>query len=138
MGRGKNEGASDYWKRYEELASGVKDLAIALKANVKTSTLSSWKSGQRFPPANVAVDIAKYLGVSVEYMVCGTTESEAKYDNRLAWLAKKHKDTLEELESLDEQTLKIIRAQIQAVVKTKKSDNDIAAEPDFNYGKGRV
>lgn len=139
MGRGKNEGAFDYWDRYEELASDIKDLAIDLKANIKTSTLSSWKTGKRFPPANVAVDIAEYLGVTVEYMVYGRKQpSKNEIDDKIIKLALKHKEILEIFETMDDNTLEMVIDQIMVVVRSKKRELKEVAERKEKYGEKKV
>ncbi|MFZ4618876.1 MAG: helix-turn-helix domain-containing protein [Rectinemataceae bacterium] len=105
MGRGKSADATDFWKRYEE--SAVKDLATTIAAQVKPSTLSSYKTEKRFPRANEAVAIARALGVSVEYLVEG--EPGAAYilklvmDSGVGWHPpEKLKPLVDDLEILDD------------------------------------
>ena len=69
MGRGRSADATEFWNRYEQRAS--KDYAVSLKAKIKSSTLSSYKTEKRFPRANEAVLIAQALGTTVEELVTG-------------------------------------------------------------------
>jgi transcriptional regulator with XRE-family HTH domain len=72
MGRGKGADASGFWNRYQELTQDKQmDYLIAREAGIRTSTLSSYKTGRRFPRANEAVALAKSLYVSVEWLVLG-------------------------------------------------------------------
>lgn len=69
MGRGKSGDASDFWKRYEQHKK--KDFAVSVASGINSSTLSTYKSMERYPRANEAVAIARALGVTVEYLVTG-------------------------------------------------------------------
>lgn len=90
--------------------------------------IENW-AGKRasMPSADRAVAIAKALGVSVEYMVEGKDSSLSYDEIRLLSLAKKNREILEALDSMDYQTRDIIRAQIMAVA-AKKADGYMVAE----------
>jgi hypothetical protein len=75
MGRGKASDASKFWRRYSDLAD--KDLPVVLATQIKPSTLSSYKTMNRFPRADEAVKLARALNTNVEYMVTG--ESAARW-----------------------------------------------------------
>ena len=64
--------ADKFWERYGNLA--VKDLPVILRARIKQSTLSTWRSKHKFPRADMAVKIAKSLDTTVEYLVTGEEE----------------------------------------------------------------
>lgn len=87
MGRGKSADASDFWSRFEALAP--KDLAVSIAANIKPSTLSSYKNEKRYPRANEAVALAKALdgNVSVEYLVTGQDCGDAWVREHAAFIA---------------------------------------------------
>lgn len=74
MGKGKPSDASQFWKRYAALVD--KDLPVLLETKIKASTLSSYKTENRFPRADEAVKIAKKLGVTVEELVDGTRPAD--------------------------------------------------------------
>lgn len=82
MGRGKGSDASDFWVRYSYLAE--KDLSIILSTGIKPSTLSSYKTGKRFPRADEAVKISRALGKTVEYLVTGESAAGWKPPERIA------------------------------------------------------
>lgn len=71
MGRGKSADAKNFWLRYAQ--NTEKDLPVILQTKIKASTLSSYKTNERFPRADEAVKIARALGVTVEYLVEGTS-----------------------------------------------------------------
>ncbi|ORC37405.1 hypothetical protein B4O97_03635 [Marispirochaeta aestuarii] len=54
---------------------------LAEKAGISYSTFKGWKSKGRVPNVYQAVDIAKILGTSVEYLVTGS--SGGKSDQRI-------------------------------------------------------
>jgi hypothetical protein len=64
--------ADRFWERYGNLA--VKDLPVILRARIKQSTLSTWRSKHKFPRADMAVRIARSLNTTVEYLVTGEGE----------------------------------------------------------------
>jgi transcriptional regulator with XRE-family HTH domain len=61
--------AEAFWGRYGELAD--KDLPVIVRTKVKQSTLSTWRTKQTFPRADMAVRIAQSLSTTVEYLVTG-------------------------------------------------------------------
>lgn len=129
MGRGKNSGADAYWQRYAKLSgTDTKDLAVAVKAGVSTSTLSSWKTANRFPPANAAVKIAQFFCSTVEYMVEGKESGKEYSDLRLLASAKNHKDILECLDLLDPATLETVKIQVKAVALASGHTTQMVAE----------
>ncbi len=69
MGRGKSADASEFWRRFDEF--GLKDLAIEKATGIPTSTLSSYRTGNRYPRANEAVKLANLAGTTVEYLDSG-------------------------------------------------------------------
>lgn len=96
--------------------------------------IENW-AGKRasMPSADRAVAIAKALGVSVEYMVEGKDSSLSYDEIRLLSLAKKNREILEALDSMDYQTRDIIKAQIMAVA-VKKTDGYMVAEREPGNG----
>jgi transcriptional regulator with XRE-family HTH domain len=60
-------------ERFEKLLKAKslsqKDLADMLE--IRRPSISDWKKNKSFPYADVAVKIAKILGVSVEYLITG-------------------------------------------------------------------
>jgi len=108
MGRGRNTGAETYWNIYSNLLGETKEAALALHLGISTSTISSWKNGGRFPPVNIAIQIAEYFGVSVERFFPEIDEKSHKENRFLLQLALKYRKFLEDFDCLDEQTRKVV------------------------------
>lgn len=71
MGRGKSADATEFWKRYDQLAE--KAYSVSISAKIVASTLSSLRLEHRFPRADEAVRIADAIGTTVESLVNGTS-----------------------------------------------------------------
>jgi len=116
MGRGKNEGAEGFWERFSDLSQ--KDGAVASSIGMSSSTLSSLKTGGRFPPVNIAVDIAKYLETSVEYLVYGKENISGFKDQKMLSLYKKYEKVISDLELLDDERRRSVVEMISAYAGT--------------------
>lgn len=46
---------------------------------VQTSTMSTWKTRKRNPPAELMPDIARFLGVSLDYLLTGQEGAVLRY-----------------------------------------------------------
>jgi|LSQX01.3.fsa_nt_gb transcriptional regulator with XRE-family HTH domain len=103
------------------------------KAGVKYQTFKGWISKEIYPRVDEAVHIANALGVTVEYLFLGRDASATYEDMRILSLAKKHLQTLEALDSMNEQTRDIIKAQIMAVA-VKNTDSYMVAERESGNG----
>ena len=65
----------NFWKKVKKrLPPELNQTWLCDEIGVSTGTMSSWITHDRIPKADVAVKIAKALGVSVEYLV--TNEDE--------------------------------------------------------------
>ena len=51
---------------------GKQSIGLAHLLNINTSTLSTWKTKRRDPPARYMPAIADYLGVSLDYLLTGS------------------------------------------------------------------
>ena len=54
----------------------VTDYEVAKQTGVSTSTLTNWKYGRYKPKTNKLLAIAKYFGVSLEYLMGAEPEKE--------------------------------------------------------------
>lgn len=100
MGRGKSADASEFWKRFDAIYH-EKDLVIESSTSIPSSTISSYRSGKRFPRANEAIELARIAETTVEYLVNGTEPStisppEMEFHLR----ARKWKNVIDDLESM--------------------------------------
>jgi transcriptional regulator with XRE-family HTH domain len=61
--------AAQFWLRYKLLVE--KDFPVVLQTSIPHSTLSTWKSKNKFPRVDEAYKIAQALKTTVEYLVTG-------------------------------------------------------------------
>lgn len=64
--------------------------------NIRRPTLSEWKKNGAFPSADIALKIAKYLNVSVEWLITG----EEKSDNTITIEKQTIKKILQKVQEL--------------------------------------
>ena len=74
---------------------GLTQVAVADSVGIRRPTISDWKKNGSYPTADVAVKIARLLGVSVEYLVTGEENDSAK--SELEELKRTIKDFAEKL-----------------------------------------
>ena len=62
-------------------SKGLKDYNVAKETGISTGTLGDWKAGNYTPKIDKLQKIADFLGVSVEYLLTGSTpEKSYNYD----------------------------------------------------------
>lgn len=81
----------DFWKNVRELLEykdiSQKELAAAI--NESYNTLQSWISKERLPNVEQAAKIARFLNVSMEYLVFGKDErAKPNHDETIKLLEK--------------------------------------------------
>ena len=79
--------------------------------SMSTGTISGWISRNTIPAGNICIIIADYLGVSVKWLVTGTTESQPAPE-----LAQLFRDIAE----LDAEGLDTIKAVVEVQKKYRK------------------
>jgi phage repressor protein C with HTH and peptisase S24 domain len=71
-----------FWEQVRKLLTDDLNQAwLCRKIGVSSSTLSAWINRNRLPKADLAVQIAQALGVSVEYLVTGGETNEEDEDD---------------------------------------------------------
>lgn len=55
--------------KYLRTQKGVYQKQIATDLNIETNTYGSWERGNTEPPIDMLIALAKYYGVSVDYLV---------------------------------------------------------------------
>lgn len=135
MGRGKNDGAEGFWERFSELSP--KDSAVAAGIGVPTSTLSSLKTGNRFPPVNMAVDIARYLGVSVEYLCYGEEKNDSARNAALLSQIKKFEEFFDALESASPEVIEAVKVLVRAAARGNAAGST-DRDPGYDFPAGSV
>ena len=84
---------------------------LAEDLNLRRPTLSDWKKNGSFPPLDIALKIAHYLSVDIEWLATGTTESQPAPE-----LAQLYRDIAE----LDAEGIDTIKAVIEVQKKYRK------------------
>lgn len=97
----------------------VKELAV--KTGINKRTLDNYLSGHKsIPPADVAVKIAKALGVTVEYLATGEyNKKTSETDPRL----RKYKNLLDDLDVIPEDIASPLVAAIHFVAEQERRKN---------------
>ena len=92
----------------------VKELSALSGVNKRTIDNYLRQDGS-IPTADVAVKIAKALGVSVEYLIDGTVEKSKKLV-----ISPKLRETIEKIHQLDEEDINLPIDIINVIIKNKK------------------
>lgn len=68
---------AEFWKNLESLmeAESLTQTDLANELGISKTTVSNWRGGV-IPKADTAVEIARVLGVSVEFLITGTDTAE--------------------------------------------------------------
>ncbi len=81
----------DFWKRVKKNLDPEKNQNwLCNEIAVSSGTMSSWITHDRLPKADLAVKIAKSLGVSVEYLVTGDGEDLLQDQEAVSQAVRKH------------------------------------------------
>lgn len=73
----KPAGKSALWKRFEDACAELRpakpsdQAAIQSKLHVSQSTVSNWKRGEKTPPIERAIELARYADLCVQYLYSG-------------------------------------------------------------------
>lgn len=75
-----------FYERLDRLMKekNIQQKDLAEKCGISSNGISTWKATGSYPRADVAVKIAKVLGVSVEYLVTGKIPN-VEYEDALAY-----------------------------------------------------
>lgn len=99
---------SDFWKRVDEEIEykGINRASLARKCNFSVTNIGQGIKLGSTPSAETAVKIARFLGVSIEYLVTGenkiTSQSIDNKQNQLK-LYRKYHNLIEKCEELSSQ-----------------------------------
>lgn len=93
--------------RVEEILerSGISKTELAEVLNIRRPTLSEWKKNGAFPSADIALKIAKYLNVSVEWLITG----EETNNNAISL----EKETIKEILQKTQELLDFIKEKVK-------------------------
>lgn len=71
-----------FYKRLERLLKnkGLQQKDLAEKCGISSNGISTWKITGTLPRADIAIKIAKYLNVTVEYLITGELAGIDKKD----------------------------------------------------------
>lgn len=104
---------SDFWKRVDEEIEykGINRASLARKCNFSVTNIGQGIKLGSTPSAETAVKIARFLGVSVEYLVTGenkiTSQSIDNEQNQLK-LYRKYHNLIEKCEELSSQKIELL------------------------------
>lgn len=105
-------------KRIDEICikKGTSRKEVANHCGISTNTISTWISRGTIPAADIAIKIAEYLDVSVEWLVTGHDRENLTDEDR---------DLLLDYHTISEQEKPIIRQQIKdaAIRGLKKNES---------------
>ena len=91
---------------------GIKNADVARATGISNMTLSDWKRGKSVPKADKMKKIAKYLNVSVDYLMTGKdmefTVKMADTDSQLIFMDKRIKEYALKLSKLPKDKQKLI------------------------------
>lgn len=91
---------------------GLKNADVARATGISNMTLSDWKRGKSFPKADKMKKIAKYLNVSVDYLMTGKdmefTAEMADTDSQLIFMDKRIKEYALKLSKLPKDKQELI------------------------------
>lgn len=79
--------AYEFWNRFDRLRGETEIQDIVSKTDMKYRTLLSMRTNQSIPKAQDLLDLAKALGVSMEYLLTGKKESDL-FPDRIMNIAK--------------------------------------------------
>jgi transcriptional regulator with XRE-family HTH domain len=91
---------NEFWDRIEVLLKeqGKYFSFLCSELNISNQNLSNFKARSTIPRAHIALQMAKLLGVSLEYLLYGTeTEAEAKTNE----LKKEIKEAIAKLKEIE-------------------------------------
>jgi len=103
--------------------------SITYDLGIAANSFSSWSKRKTYPAANIAVKIARALGVTVEYLVDGTS-TEALLPHRVMLLAQ-------DMARLNDKDFETVSTVVKALAAQYRPDVDqlfgMAAEPEEHY-----
>lgn len=88
---------------------------IAEKLGIPETTISGWRRQDVLPRADIAVEIAKLFGVSVEYLVTGTESGSPE-------LREREREILNLMHELADDDLEVLLCTVKALAKRKHVD----------------
>nr|DAF30562.1 MAG TPA: helix-turn-helix domain protein [Herelleviridae sp.] len=101
-------GSETFIERLERLMEdkGLQQKDLAEQVGISSNGISTWKITGALPRADIAVKIARILGVTVEYLVTGELSNlEYSQDNELAY----------EVAGLSKEQQNVIKALVNAL-----------------------
>ena len=111
-----------FWQKVDDELSylGMSRKELALKADFDVSYISKGIERNGIPIADTALRIAKALNVSLEYLLdmdapTSTQNKVEKMQKKDIGIYRKYKETLEQLESINQKERKVILALIETL-----------------------
>lgn len=54
-------------------SKGYTQIAVQMKTGIEQALLSKFENGERIPPTETLIRLADFYGVSIDYILCRTT-----------------------------------------------------------------
>jgi len=102
----------DRLRKFRDERGYTREQAAAM-ANVSFSALEKWEAGRSAPKLDGAARLAKLYGTNISALVGETLMTKAE-NHEFERVAKKHEDTIYDLESMDEERAQDVKKQIKA------------------------
>jgi transcriptional regulator with XRE-family HTH domain len=108
----------DFVDRLYELIrlKNTKQIALAEYCGIAQNTISGWKRQGVLPRADIAVRMADFLGVSVEYLVTGK-------DRTIPEFRDSEREIIKEMHDLDDNELKTVLVLVHGLAENRRIDD---------------
>ena len=90
---------SKFWSRIKGLLKekGITQGDAAKACNVPVNTLRHWMTKEYYPPLNYVASLARFLGVSIEYLVYGKEREKSSILKNIYTQLENLKNDIDEL-----------------------------------------
>ena len=103
-------------------SKGLKKSDLSRAINIPDQTIRNWFGRESYPSADVCYKVAKYLGVSVEYLLTGE-DSEEEKEGKTSTSESKVSELEEKYNNLTDEAKSIIDQLIENPKNQKKANN---------------
>ena len=91
---------------------GISRKQFCTQIEIPSSTIATWKSKNILPNTELICKVARFINVSIDWLLTGKEETDQVIDTHLYKLAKEHEGVLKGFDCLDEEKQKAISKEI--------------------------